>query len=132
MQLNLIKKPENEILSLEETKNYLRIDHDFDDTLIANTVKSTREALESIIQKSILKQTWEYILDDCSVCNFDSGESSYPNIFCDVIRIPLPKPPIMKVISVIIGTEKQEDEEYSVKKVNNTFFLCVNYKKSVG
>ncbi|MDR3187465.1 MAG: head-tail connector protein [Holosporaceae bacterium] len=132
MQLNLIKKPESEIISLQETKNYLRIDHDFDDTLIVNTIKSTREALESIIQKSILKQTWEYALDKCSICNFDFGESDYPTIFCDIIKIPLPKPPIIKIVSVMIGEKEQKEGKYSVEKINHKFCLCISYGKSIS
>ncbi|MDR2067793.1 MAG: head-tail connector protein [Holosporaceae bacterium] len=131
MQLNLIKKPESEIISLQETKNYLRLDHDFDDNLIASTIKSTREALESIIQKSILKQTWEYVLDNCSICNFDFGESDYPSIFCDIIKIPLPKPPIMKIVSVTIDGKEQKEVKYSVEKINYKFCLCVNCGKSI-
>ncbi|MDR1375201.1 MAG: head-tail connector protein [Holosporaceae bacterium] len=131
MQLNLIKKPENEIISLAEAKNYLRIDHDFDDTLIVGTIKSTREALESIIQKSIFKQTWEYVLDNYSICNFDFCESDYPSIFCDIIKIPLPKPPIMKIISVKVGEKEQKECKYSVEKINHKFCLCINYGKSL-
>ena len=45
MKLILIEQPTDEIISLEETKNYLRIDHDFDDDLLKMLIKSTRAAM---------------------------------------------------------------------------------------
>jgi hypothetical protein len=129
MQLILIEKPTSEIISLEETKNYIRIDHDFDDTLILGLIKTTREAIESIIQKSIMKQVWEYTLNSNSICNFDFGESDYPSIFCDIIRIPLPKPPVTKVFKVEINDHEIEKDSYTLDAVNNKFCLCFSSKK---
>ncbi|MDR2724450.1 MAG: head-tail connector protein [Holosporaceae bacterium] len=129
MQLNLLEKPSDEIITLEETKNYLRIDHDFDDNLILAFIKSTREAIETIIQKSIMKQTWEYRLDNSSICNFDFGESNYPSIFCDSMRIPLPKPPIIEIVSVSVDDQEVESNKYLLEKINNKFCLCINSKQ---
>ncbi|MDR0968397.1 MAG: head-tail connector protein [Holosporaceae bacterium] len=129
MQLNLIEQPASEIVTLGEAKNYLRIDHDFDDNLILNLIKSTREAIETTIQKSIVKQTWEYKLDRESVSNFKPGNSSYPNIFCGVMRIPLPKPPIMKIILVEIDDREIDPKKYSLETINERFCLCLNDPK---
>ncbi|MDR1982794.1 MAG: head-tail connector protein [Holosporaceae bacterium] len=129
MELNLIEKPSSEIITLEEAKNYLRIDHDFDDNLILSFIRSTREAMESIIQKSIMKQTWEYKLHDSSICDFDFHESDYPSIFSGTMRITLPKPPIIKIISVAVDEAEINPGKYSLEKVSNKFYLCVNSEK---
>jgi hypothetical protein len=126
MQLNLIEKPSDEIITLEETKNYLRIDHNFDDNLILCLIKSTREAMESIIQKSIMKQTWEYTFDRNSICEFDFGKSDHPSIFGNTLRILLPKPPIIRIVSVKINNRTINPQKYSLEKVNDKFCLCVS------
>ncbi|MDR0632225.1 MAG: head-tail connector protein [Holosporaceae bacterium] len=126
MHLNLIKKPSEEIISLAETKNYLRVDHDFDDNLISGLIKSTREAIESIIQKSILKQVWEYGLDNYSICDFDFKEGDYPSIFCGTMTIPLPKPPIIKIVSVEVDDREIDSQKYSLERRRGKFCLCIN------
>ncbi|MDR2646152.1 MAG: head-tail connector protein [Holosporaceae bacterium] len=128
MQLNLLEKPSEEIITLAETKNYLRIDHDFDDNLISAIIKSTREAIEAIIQKSILKQIWEYKLDNASICNFDFQEGDYPSIHCNSVRIPLPKPPIREIISVSVDDRDLDPNKYSLEKTNDKFCLCIDSK----
>lgn len=132
MQLNLVKKPTCEIVTLEEAKNYLRIDHNYDDDLILNFIQATREAIESIIQKSIMKQIWSYQLDNSSICKFDAGESNYPSIFGNIIKIPLPKPPVMEILSVVIDDRECEKKEYYLEKVCNQFCLCVSCKNIIG
>ncbi|MCR5224458.1 MAG: head-tail connector protein [Alphaproteobacteria bacterium] len=132
MQLKLIQKPASEIITLEETKNYLRVDHNYDDALILDFIKATREAIEAIIQKSIMKQVWEYHLDNSSICKFDFGDSNYPSIFGDIIRIPLPKPPVMHILSVLIDGKECEGNKYFLEKVSSQFCLCINCKRITG
>ncbi|MDR0677210.1 MAG: head-tail connector protein [Holosporaceae bacterium] len=128
MNLSLIKKPSCEIITLEETKTYLRIDHDFDDNLILNFIVSTREAMESIIQRSIMKQTWEYELNNSSLCNLSFGDSDLPSILGDMIRITLPKPPVMRIISVKVDDKSVDTYKYSLEKINNKFYLYLKAK----
>jgi hypothetical protein len=128
MQLNLLEKPFEEMITLAETKNYLRIDHDFDDNLISAIIKSTREAIEAIIQKSILKQIWEYKLDNMSICDFDFQEGNYPSIYCNNVKIPLPKPPIREIISISANNRELDSNKYSLEKTNDKFCLCVDRK----
>lgn len=130
MQLNLIEAPASEIITLEETKKYLRIDHDFDDNLIVMLIKSTREAIEAVIQKSIMKQAWEYNIQNQHVSNFYFNEGGdYPNVFDDVLKISLPKPPVRKIISVEIGDKEIDPEKCSLDTVNNRFCLCIHDKR---
>jgi uncharacterized phiE125 gp8 family phage protein len=129
MQLNLIERPAEEIISLEETKNYLRIDHNFDDALILNLIRSTREAVESIIQKSIVKQTWEYVLSSRSVWEQGFCGDDYPSVFGDIMRIPLPKPPVIKIVSVTVGESALERRKYAVDKIDSRFYINICDKK---
>ncbi|MDR2107808.1 MAG: head-tail connector protein [Holosporaceae bacterium] len=129
MQLNLIEPPKSEIITTEEAKNYLRIDHDFDDDLIRSFIKATRQAIESIIQKSVMKQTWEYVLDNTSVCKFDFGESDYPSIFSDSLRVPLPKPPVMKILSVRMNKGEINPDRCTLDLINGKYCLCISGKR---
>jgi uncharacterized phiE125 gp8 family phage protein len=81
--------------------------------------------MESIIQKSILKQIWEYRLDNYSMCDFDFKESDYPSIFCGTMMIPLPKPPIIKIISVEVDNLEVDSQKYSLEKNRTRFCLCI-------
>ena len=45
MKLNLIQKPNEEIISVQDAKRYMRIDQDYDDGLIGFFIKATREAM---------------------------------------------------------------------------------------
>ena len=131
MHLKLVQKPTSEIITLEETKNYLRVDHDFDDALILDFIKGTREAIESIIQKSIMKQVWEYQLDNKALCKCDFGESNYPSVCGDIMRIPLPKPPVMQILSVVADERECIRNEYFLERVCSQFCLCLNGKRII-
>ncbi|MDR1333898.1 MAG: head-tail connector protein, partial [Holosporaceae bacterium] len=125
MQLNLIEESSGEIITLEETKNYLCINHDFDDSLISILIKSTREALEAIIQKSILKQVWEYKMENQPVSNFYFNSNDYPNIFKNTLKISLPKPPIRKILAVKINEEEIDLNKCSLNTIGDRFCLCI-------
>jgi hypothetical protein len=126
MQLSLVEKPREEIVSLEEVKNYLRISHDFDDSLLDLIIKSTREAMESIIQKSVMVQTWAYTINNDSICYNGVNEDDFPVICYDIIRIPLPKPPVAKIISVKIDNQEIDNQHYRLEKFNSRFCLCLS------
>jgi hypothetical protein len=128
MQLTLIEKPSGEIISLEEAKNYLRIDHDFDDDLLSMMIKSTREAMESIIQKSIMFQTWRYTIYKHSVCNFAPKDNDIAYMHNRSLLIPLPKPPIMKIIKVKAGVTELAKEDYKLRILNSRFCALISYK----
>ena len=128
MKLVLVEQPTDEIISLKETKNYLRIDHDFDDDLLKMLIKSTRTAMEAIIQKSIMAQTWEYTIDHRSVSNSRSEKRDIAHVFCGVVTIPLPKSPVVEVLSVKMRGEKMETTDYSLEKIGNKCCVILNCK----
>lgn len=126
MQIKQIKNTENEIVSLEETKRYMRIDHNADDDFIKDLIPATREAMESVIQKSILKSGWEYIVEGKNIGNMRFGDSNYPRVLSNVVTIPLPKPPVLKITKVSIikptGEEVELNEEkFSLEQIGACF-----------
>lgn len=131
MKLVLVNRPDTEIITLEEAKNYLRVDHDLDDDLIKMLIKSTRIAMESIIQKSIMYQTWEYTVDRLPKTNranvniFDTV-----TVYGKIVSIPLPKSPIVKVISVKIGENELNPSMYFLKKADNKNCLIIDCKNT--
>jgi uncharacterized phiE125 gp8 family phage protein len=118
MNMYLVKPPEKEMISLEEGKNYLRVDHDFDDDCLTSLIRSTREALETVIQKSVLRQTLKYIING----NFFLREK-YVSFCGNTVIIPLPKPPIIKIVSVTLDGKKIDDEKYCFEKSDSTLIL---------
>jgi len=130
MMLTLIRKPMSEIVTLEEAKNYLRVDHNFDDDLIKGLIKSTRQAMESIIQKSIMKQTWEYTFTDAAIAEFWGKDR--PNVCGDILQIPLPMPPILNINGVVANSRVIDPERYVVENFGNKYCLCVTDAKLVS
>ena len=95
MRLRLKTPPSVEPVSLEEAKNYLKVETADDDTLISSLIKSARELIERYLRKALITQTWEMVLDD--------GGS----------MVVIPRPPLQSVTSIKTiaedGTETVED-----------------------
>ena len=54
----LKEKIEGEIIALDDAKNYVHANGNFDDELIKTLIKSGREIIEKILHQSILKERW--------------------------------------------------------------------------
>lgn len=61
--LKLIKPPIIEPVTVEEVKLYTHIDHDVDDKLIAQWIKSARTLAENYQSRAYYEQTWEMSFD---------------------------------------------------------------------
>jgi uncharacterized phiE125 gp8 family phage protein len=59
----LIEPPSSEPLSLLEAKNYLRVEHSADDTLIGAMIAAARMQVESRTRRALMTQTWRLVLD---------------------------------------------------------------------
>ena len=123
MKLELIQQPDIEIVSLQEAKEYLGISHDFEDDMLKFLIKSTREAIESVMQKSVIHQTWQYTLSRNEFANLNSD--GRPCIFGSVIKIPMPRPPLLDVIGVKIDDKIIDRRRIKVEKVLNTFYVYI-------
>jgi len=58
MTIALITAPANEPISLVEAKEHLRIDHDHEDNLIEETIKSARQYTEFASGQKMITQSW--------------------------------------------------------------------------
>lgn len=125
MKLILKEEPQEEIITLQEAKNYLRINHDFDDELIKMFIKSTRTAMEAIVQKSILAQTWEYTIDEDSVCKSSLKRDDVVQAIRGKITIPLPKSPVVDILNVKMNGKKVSDTFYEWNLVKNKHTLTI-------
>ena len=56
--------PSVEPVSLALAKQHLRVDHTDEDDLITEYIASARAWVESYLERSLLRQTWQMILDD--------------------------------------------------------------------
>lgn len=61
--LILVTAPVDEIVALDEVKEYLKVEHDEDDALIMEMVKAARLVAEQYTGRAFLTQTWDFILD---------------------------------------------------------------------
>jgi uncharacterized phiE125 gp8 family phage protein len=59
----LIEPPAGEPLSLLDAKNYLRVEHDADDALIASQISAARIEVEARTRRALMTQTWRVVLD---------------------------------------------------------------------
>lgn len=132
MQLTLIEHPAQEIISLKQAKDYLRVEHDFDDALISSLIRSTRELMETMIEKSILKQTWKCVISRGSMCGFNLNNFDETDRLQCMVTFALPRPPIMKILSVHVGGKKLEEHQYRLENVSGKFYLCMDLAQISG
>lgn len=63
MTLKLIIAPTEEPVSLTTAKLHLRVDHSADDALITTMIVAARQQAEHELQRALVTQTWERVLD---------------------------------------------------------------------
>ena len=59
----LLTGPAIEPISLEETKIFLRVEHDDEDQLIAALIAGARSHIEAQTQTALITQNWRMVLD---------------------------------------------------------------------
>lgn len=84
MGLTLITAPTIPAIGLEESKEFIRVDHTTDDADIDRLAKSAETWIENYTGRALLTQTWELGLD------------AFP--FGNVIRMP--KPRLLSIVTV--------------------------------
>ena len=98
MGLIQLHKPKCEPVTLELTKNYLRIDHHEEDVLIAQLIRTARQSVESYTARSFIRQAWRFTV------NAGYGHAQCENTFLtgydSTIKrgIELPRSPFIEII----------------------------------
>lgn len=121
---------ENEILSLNEVKNYLRTDHTSDDELIKNLIKTARETIEKFLNKSIALHTYKMTVDREKFTYLTFEDLHKPMFFDGVIRMPLSRPPIVKILKFEINKRTIQPIDFKVEELNSSTFLTTSLKLS--
>lgn len=123
MSLTLVVEPVEEPLELDEVKDYLKVDHDYDDALIAELITTARIMAEKELRRALLTQTWEYSLDGVPG-SYDGSylPSDWPWSLIPAGKgyLELPLPPLQSVDSV---------SYYDLDNVSHTFSTS-NYSVS--
>lgn len=109
MGLIRIVEPDQEPLSLEETKLHLRQDLDDDDELIQALIGAVRAAVEDMTLRAVVTQEWRLTLDEWPMCD-------------EKPRIVLPRPPLVSVDSVsyvdtLGATQTLASSNYVARKI---------------
>jgi uncharacterized phiE125 gp8 family phage protein len=63
MALRLYTAPAAEPVTVAQLKDYLRVSHDAENTLIVSLGKSARAWVESYLRRALINQTWKLTLD---------------------------------------------------------------------
>jgi uncharacterized phiE125 gp8 family phage protein len=63
MALKLYTVPAAEPVTLVQVKDYLRVSHNAEDTLITSLNKSARSWVENYLRRALINQTWKLTLD---------------------------------------------------------------------
>jgi uncharacterized phiE125 gp8 family phage protein len=85
-----------EPITVDELKEYAKIDGSDEDNILANTIKAIREAMEEYLGRSLIEQTIKLSMD------FWPGEV-----------IELPMPPLISVTQVVLVDESDVETVYA-------------------
>lgn len=89
MNLKLISAPIEDPVTVEEMREYLRVDGEEFDTTIENLIKAAREAAQDYQNRAFYTQTWELSFD------------SFP-----IMPVKIPRPPLQNILSVKLFDSK--------------------------
>ncbi|MGQ4272459.1 head-tail connector protein [Terrihabitans sp. B22-R8] len=64
MPLFLLTKPDEEPVSLDDIRGFLRLDHDDEDELLVRLIAAARRHVETATGKKLMTQIWRLVLDD--------------------------------------------------------------------
>lgn len=110
MQLTLKIAPRREPLTLEETKTYLRITSDQEDTHVHSLIAASRAYVEGVTGRALLKQGWLLHLTPPYPPSFPLTQTKQGELI-----FSLPRPPLISIVSVkarekTIAYGKEEDK----------------------
>lgn len=123
-RLEVVTPPDHEPLELDLVRRHCRIDHDYDDDLLALYLASARQLAESYLNRALMTQTLRY-----TITNSPPPTASplvpqslivFPLNWPPLIRRPieLPRAPLQKMLEVAWGPvddlKVAEDDLYTV------------------
>lgn len=85
---------EQEVISLEQAKQYLLVDFDHDDSQITRLIAGVRSELEAYLGRALTRQTLEYVDD------LKTPYTATSWLLTSAGKIPLPRPPFVELVNV--------------------------------
>jgi uncharacterized phiE125 gp8 family phage protein len=124
--IDLIYTSDTFIVSLDQIKSYLRVDHAHDDELILTLVRSATRWAEHFCSKSFLRTRWKMVWNS-------HNYHAYGKLHDGLLQIRLPHAPLLKLISAeyIFDNERRSDiTKYTLENRNGKTFMSFNGIKS--
>lgn len=112
--LTLLQGSEIALVSLEEAKNHLRLDHSYDDDYLLRLIQTATDYVENYLGKSLLSKIWMLV--------------GTPEIRSDGLSyLKLPNAPILEIISVkrIQKENKQTIKRYCLEQKKTQPEICI-------
>ena len=111
MQLVCLHPPRQEPVSVGEAKQYLRIDHEAEDELLANLIQTARSAVEDFTQRSLMAQVWQLTITEQPSRRLPLlSKKTYPGKWV----VDLPRAPFVKLVSAPQIVERKCILEYQL------------------
>lgn len=113
--LTLLQPPEIPIVSLEEAKIHLRLDHACEDNYLLGLIEASTAYVENYLGVSLIAKTWEFV--------------AKPKMKADGLSyIPLPNPPLLQVLSVehlLTNGQRQPIKRYCLEQRRALPEVCI-------
>lgn len=120
MGLKLKTPPEQEPISLQEAKAYLRVDASVDENVILHLLKASRQAIEAHINRCLIEQTWLFELNAGYASAIADDHYIEANRSKGRGGIELPRSPFIKLTKAptyFDGQHKSEIKNYRLDTV---------------
>jgi len=121
-----ITKPSEDVVSLEDVKNFLRIDFNDDDLFLISQIKMATNAAEKYLNSALVTRTLELSLDRLPEYEQNLREGLWTGPYMSFVKeyIDLPFSPVVSVTS--IKTFNDNDDETTVPQ---SYYILDNYRK---
>lgn len=102
MIAKLITPPITEPISLEEAKEYLKVETEDEDILLLSLIKAARKFIEKYTKRAFIRQVWQVNVNKINI-----GDNMY-----------LPNPPTIKLLSVKKDGEEIDLDNFMILRQN--------------
>lgn len=116
--LTITTDASDEPLSLQETKDYLRLDSQTDDTIVRSFLINARQFVEEYLGRSLITKTYKYSMDYVEELDIPLWEGTKvgPDMTIRRRYVTLPRPPLIAVTSITAFDDSDTGTVFSTDK----------------